>query len=131
MDTQNQQIQDTQLDNTMDAHDQGVHQYPDRRGNWLWISAGLMIGLIVIQGGGMFESLFSGSQARAEMVSSTGTYTMMTTDGGNDEILVIVDSRQESMMIYRNINNTELRLLDREELSGLFARARARTMGRP
>lgn len=93
---------------------------------WLWVSAGVLAGLIVVQGGGLFESA-----AHAEMAVSNGSYTMMTTDGGNDDILVVVDSRQESLMVYRTFNKNEVRLIEREELSGLFSRARARAMGRP
>jgi len=55
----------------------------------------------------------------------------MTTDGGNDEILVVVDSRQESLMVYRTENGRALKMLEREELSSLFSRARARAVGRP
>tara|TARA_R110002073_G_scaffold118918_1_gene258541 strand:+ start:427326 stop:427706 length:381 start_codon:yes stop_codon:yes gene_type:complete len=93
---------------------------------WLWVSAGILAGLIVAQGGGFFEST-----AQAEMATSSGSYSLMTTDGGNDEILVVVDSRQESLMVYRTFNKNEIRMLEREELSGLFSRARARAMGRP
>jgi len=97
-----------------------------RSGGWLWMCAGVLTGLIMLQGGGFFES-----QAMAEMATTSGTYSIMTTDGGNDEILVVVDSRQESMMVYRTMNTKELVLLDREELSSLFSRARARAMGGP
>lgn len=93
---------------------------------WLWVSAGILAALIVVQGGGFFES-----QAQAEMAVNSGSYSMMTTDGGNDEILVVVDSRQESLMVYRTVNNNNLELLEREELSSLFSRARARTLGSP
>lgn len=93
---------------------------------WLWVSAGILAGLIIVQGGGFFEST-----AKAEMATSSGSYSLMTTDGGNDEILVVVDSRQESLMVYRTFNKNEVRMLEREELSGLFSRARARAMGGP
>lgn len=97
-----------------------------RQPGWLWVSAGVLAALILVQGGGFFEST-----ARAEMATTSGSYSIMTTDGGNDEILVVVDSRQESLMVYRTMNNRSLKLLEREELSSLFARARARTIGRP
>lgn len=97
-----------------------------RQPGWLWVSAGILAALIVVQGAGLFEST-----AYAEMATTNASYSMMTTDGGNDEILVVVDSRQESLLVYRTMNNTSLKLLDREDLSSLFSRARARAVGRP
>lgn len=97
-----------------------------QRGGWLWVSAGVLCALILVQGAGLLDST-----ARAEMASSNGAYAMMTTDGGNDEILVIVDSSQESLMVYRADRNQGLQLLERENLGELFVRARARSLGQP
>lgn len=96
------------------------------RSGWLWVSAGVLAALIVVQGAGVLDA-----PAHAEMTSTSGAYTMMTTDGGNDEILVVVDSSQESLMVYKSDRNQGLQLLEREDLTGVFARARARAMGRP
>lgn len=96
------------------------------RSGWLWVSAGVLAALIVVQGAGMLDT-----PAHAEMTSTSGAYTLMTTDGGNDEILVVVDSSQESLMVYKSDRNQGLQLLEREDLTGVFARARARAMGRP
>ena len=71
------------------------------------------------------------SVAHAEMVVDKNGYTMMTTDGGNDEVLVVVDSRAEMVMVYRVSPQGGLDLLDREPLSELFTRARAQSLGRP
>ncbi len=97
-----------------------------REPGWLWVSAGVLAAMIIVQGSGVFES-----PAQAEMATTSGAFSMLTTDGGNDEILVVVDSRQESLMVYRAMNNNALELLEREELSSLFTRARARAMGGP
>ncbi len=96
------------------------------RGGWLWVSAGVLAALIVVQGAGMLDS-----SAEAGMSSTIGSYTMITTNGGVDDILVVVDSSQESLMVYHADRLKGLQMLEREELSGLFQRARARTMGRP
>ena len=96
------------------------------RSGWLWLSASVLAALIVVQGAGMLDT-----PAHAEMTSTSGAYTLMTTDGGNDEILVVVDSSQESLMVYKSDRNQGLQLLEREDLTGVFARARARAMGRP
>lgn len=97
-----------------------------QRGGWLWVSAGVLAALIVVQGAGLLDA-----PAQAEMAITSGSYTMVTTDGGNDEILAVVDSRQESLMIYRSFSNNRVQLLDRENLATLFERARARALGRP
>lgn len=72
--------------------------------------------------------------AMAEMTISDSGYTMMTTNGGADEILVLVDSREESILVYRvaqGADSAGLELLERESLSGLFTRARAQAVGGP
>ena len=93
---------------------------------WLWVSAGVLIALILLQGGSFFDS-----KAYGEMATTSGSYSILTTDGGNDEILVVVDSRHESLMVYRTVSGNQLKMVEREELSSLFLRARARSMGRP
>lgn len=121
--TMSQQIQSDQCERA-----DSEHTVPNtgRQPGWLWVSAGVLAAMIVVQGGGFFEST-----ARAEMATTSGSYSIMTTDGGNDEILVVVDSRQESLMVYRTENGRTLKMLEREELSSLFSRARARAVGRP
>ena len=101
-------------------------RHTQRSGGWLWVSAGVLAALIIVQGAGLLDST-----AKAEMAISSGAYAMITTDGGNDEILVVVDSSQESLMVYRSDRNLGLQLLERENLAALFERARARAMGRP
>ena len=96
------------------------------RAGWLWVSAGVLAALIVVQGAGMLDT-----PAQAEMTSASGSYTMMTTDGGTDELLVVVDSGHESLLVYRTDRSQGMQLLEREDLAGLFARARARAIGRP
>jgi hypothetical protein len=96
------------------------------RGGWLWVSAGVLAGLIVVQGSGVMDS-----PAQAEMTSTSGAYTVMTTDGGNEELLFVVDSAQEALLVYKADRNQGTQLLDREDLAGLFSRARARAFGAP
>ncbi len=110
----------------MTTTNESATQRVQRSGGWLWVSAGVLSALILVQGAGLLDS-----SAHAEMAISSGAYAMMTSDGGNDEILVVVDSSQESLMVYRSDRNLGLQLLERENLAGLFERARARAMGRP
>tara|TARA_A100000171_G_scaffold44482_2_gene47341 strand:+ start:6194 stop:6514 length:321 start_codon:yes stop_codon:yes gene_type:complete len=96
------------------------------RGGWLWVSAGILSALIVVQGAGLIDT-----SAQAEMSSESGAYTIMSTDGGNEELLFVVDSGQEALMVYKSDRNHGTQLLEREDLAALFARARARAFGTP
>lgn len=93
-----------------------------------WVTLGvLMLVVMVLSRVGMVTN----SPAMAEMAVHDSGYTMMTTDGGSDEILVLVDSREESILIYRVGPSGGLVLLEHESLSGVFSRARTQVMGNP
>ena len=98
-------------------------------GRWspLWIAA------LIVAGGVLWmnRAPVGAPHALGEMASGKNGYTMMTTDGGNDEILVVIDSRAEMLMVYRVGTRGGLELIEREALSDLFSRARARSRGRP
>ena len=98
-------------------------------GRWapLWIAA------LVVAGGALWmnRAPVGAPLALGEMASGKNGYTMMTTDGGNDEILVVIDSRAEMLMVYRVGARGGLELIEREALPDLFTRARARSRGRP
>lgn len=95
-------------------------QTNDARGGWLWVSAGVLAALTIVQGAGLLDR-----PAYADMTATTSAYTITTTDGGADEIVVVIDDRQETLLIYRHRNREQLQLLDREPLPELFTRARA------
>lgn len=90
------------------------------RGQWLWISAGVMAALVVVQGAGLLDR-----PAMAEMTASAGGYTMMTTDGGSNEVGMVIDERNETLLVYSVKNRREVRLENRQSLPELFTRARA------
>ncbi len=90
----------------------------------LWASAIVIMGLILVQ-----SSRMIGSRAQAEMVSSSGGYTVMTVDGGTDEVLVILDERSEEMFVYRVENQRSVDIKERVSLSKLFTDARAAAQG--
>lgn len=99
------------------------HQSPsgtDPRAGWLWVSAGVLAALTIVQGAGLLDR-----PAYADMTSNTTGYTIMTTDGGSDETVIVIDDRQEALLVYRHQNRERLQLLDREPLPELFTRARA------
>jgi len=58
----------------------------------------------------------------------------MTTEGGSDEILVVIDSRQELLFVYRlglTVGGAGVDLVEREPLNEVFERARAQALGKP
>jgi len=91
----------------------------------------LLAALSVLVLGALVLGRPSAGVAHAGMTTHKSGYTMMTADGGNDEVLVVVDSRAEMIMVYRVTPQGGLSLLEREPLSALFARARAQARGRP
>lgn len=85
----------------------------------LWASAIVVFALILTQAGRLV-----GSAAHAEMVSTAGQYTVLTADGGTDDVLVLLDQRTEEVFVYRVGGNRRLELAERQNLSQLFADAR-------
>ena len=110
----------------MNTENQPERQNKLLSGGWLWISAGVLAALILVQGAGMLDS-----PAMGDMTTTQQSYSMMTTDGGTDEVLVLIDSRQESMLVYRVDSSNTLQLLKREQLDAMFSRARAQLAVRP
>lgn len=91
------------------------------REGWLWVSAGVLAALTIVQGAGLIDR-----PAYAEMTASASGYRLMTTDGGSDELLVVIDDRNETLLVYRQENRQRISLVDRESLPDLFRRARAK-----
>jgi hypothetical protein len=115
-----------QTDQSVDLHTETQNHASARQPGWLWVSAGILAALIVVQGAGRFEST-----AHAGMANTSGSYAIATTKATTDDVLLVIDSRDETLMVYRTFANNELRLLEREDLAALFSRARARAIGKP
>lgn len=104
----------------------------------LWASAFVLAGLVLVQvrlagvaHGAAAPPLFGGAQsAQAGMVAQAGGYTALTSESGNEDILVMLDSRAEELFIYHVENQSSIQLLERQNVPGLFAEARARAQGR-
>ena len=100
----------------------------------LWVMA-IALGTILVSMGlrrgespgalGFFEST-----ARAGLVSQAGGVTMMTVDGWSDDVLVVLDGRHESVLVYRVENATTVQLLQRLSLPQLFSDAKVKALGR-
>lgn len=69
--------------------------------------------------------------ARAEMVTTSGSLTLMTAGAGNEDVLVALDQRSEILYVYRTDTRHGVQLMQTLPLQQLFSEARARTLGRP
>jgi len=54
----------------------------------------------------------------------------MTTDAQTDEVLLVLDNRTESLLVYRVQNVTSVELLQRASVSAMFADARTKALGK-
>jgi len=89
---------------------------------WLWASMFVLIALIVVQAGRLGPS-----EARADLVSSAGDLTALTVEATNDDVLLVVDNRSESLMAYKIVNQTSVELFKTYSLPRLFGEARNRS----
>ncbi len=102
----------------------------------LWASAFVLAGLVLVQVRMATVAhgappIFGGAQpASAGMVAQAGGYTVMTSESGNEDIMVLLDSRSEELFVYHVENQSSIQLLERQNVPGLFAEARARAQGR-
>lgn len=102
---------------------------------WLAVSAlGMALGLAALWGSrsaapGAVPMLESTAMA-TPMVSHVGNITMMTSDTGPDEILLVLDGRNETIMVYRVENSTAVELLQRASVPQMFTDAKAKAAGK-
>lgn len=95
------------------------------RGNAvLGLAAVLLAALLAVQ-------MWRPAPAEGAVVSRAGGLTVLTCDAGNEDILVILDERNEWLNVYRTDGRLGVQLLQRLPLPDLFAEARARSLGRP
>ena len=116
--------------------------------SWMWASAFVLAGLCLLQLSRLAgwtnssaadaanlvlaaQPLFGeAAHGRGGMVSSAGGYTVMTATVDNEDMLLVLDSRTEQLLVYRMENLQAVQLRDRQSLPGLFMAARARSQGR-
>ena len=92
---------------------------------WLQASALVLLGMVLAKAAPLI-----GGEARADMVARSGSYIVMTTDGGNEEVLVVIDERAETVSVYKVVNQQNVQLFQRADLREIFTSARARRHGR-
>jgi len=70
------------------------------------------------------------SGSRSGMVSQSGPYTMMSSDAGNEDIVIVLDNRNEQLMVYKVDNGQSVQLFQKLALPRLFMDAKARAAGK-
>lgn len=70
---------------------------------------------------------FESSALAGPMVSHAGGVTLMTSDAGTDEVLVVLDARTESMLVYRVDSSSVFELLQRASLPQMFTDAKTKS----
>jgi hypothetical protein len=56
---------------------------------------------------------------------------VLTAGAGNEDVLVVLDERNERLMVYRTDARQGVQLMQQIPLQELFAEARARSLGAP
>lgn len=99
----------------------------------LWITAVLLAFLVALQANislGQPEALSKGARGGG-MVSHTQTATIMSADGGAEDMVLVLDARNETLNVYRLDARTGIQPLQRLPLSQAFLDAKASMLGHP
>lgn len=96
-----------------------------RRSEGPLIACALLLAVLL----GLVASPLVNQPARAEMVVDSGHLVTMTAHGGNEDLLLVLDNRAETLSIYKVGQNSTLEMVQREDLPELFSSARARRLG--
>ena len=100
----------------------------------LWMIAGVMLGIALFRGDdSSAQDIIRGmaNRANAGMVSHSGSYAVLTSESGNEDLVVVLDQRTESILIYRGDLQRGIELQQRLNLPRTFEDARLRTLGKP
>jgi hypothetical protein len=100
---------------------------------WLWASAFVLAALLTLQVSRLGDSRPAPAFipiARADLVSRVADQTMLTFNAGNDDVLVVLDSRGEQLLTYRVRNQTSLELISVYSIPELFATGQRIGVGR-
>jgi hypothetical protein len=75
------------------------------------------------------QRLVGGTPVLADVTATTGDYVVATVDGGTDDVLVVLDHRTETLLVYRLTNQTTFDLRSRQSVREMFINARSGTPG--
>lgn len=106
-----------------------THVAPPSPSPGVWF--GVVIGLI----GGLALGAFGfggrpTSASSMDVSVNLGELAGITTDGGTEDVLIVIDQRAEQLMVYHVRAQTELQFLQRYSVRELFQNARLQ-FGRP
>ncbi len=91
---------------------------------FLSASALVIAALIIVQAGKML----GGHEAKADLVSTTGTLTALTVEATNsNDVLVVLDGRSEELLVYKVENQNNVELYRKYNLQRMFSEARGKT----
>jgi hypothetical protein len=104
--------------------------------NWgtlsLWALAGVLGGALALTLSTPTSTLPSESSALADMGAWNNEMSAVTLSiGGTDDLLVVLDARSESLLVYSILNQRSVQFRFRERLPALFAAARVNDTNRP
>lgn len=97
-------------------------------------AAGLAVLSMVLAGAVVMQAwaqIGRAADGRSGMISQTGGYALMSSDAGQDDIVLVLDNRNEKVMVYRVENQSSLLLYSKLDLPRTFLDARGRNQGRP
>ena len=84
------------------------------------ITAVVLAALMVVR----LSMLTAPAQAASDVVSQAGDYTVLTLGADNDDVLIVLDGRNETLSAYRVKNKTSIELLEARELKAIFLEGR-------
>lgn len=93
------------------------------------VLAALAAGLGTLVAVRAFAQLGGPAGTRSGMISAVSGYSLMTSDAGADDIILVLDNRNEELMVYRT-EGQAIQLHQKVPLPRLFTEARARNQGR-
>ncbi len=98
----------------------------------LWMIAGVLMGVALFRGDDSSAQVIRGlaNRANAGMVSRSGNYAVLTNESGNEDLLVVLDERTESVLVYRGDPQKGIELQQKFNLPRAFEDARLRTIGK-
>jgi hypothetical protein len=96
-----------------------------RRSSLLWVSAFVLLALLLMQAQPLLAQLGGGGGGHAQggMVSQVGPLTVLTADAGGDDVLLVLEGRSEELFVYRADRNG-VQLQQRMAIPKLFQDAR-------
>jgi hypothetical protein len=90
----------------------------------LWASAAIIGAMIILQAGRLAGG---GASARAaDVASRAGDHAVLSFNGGNDDVVVVLDSRSETLYVYHVENQTKVEFLGAQAVAPMFTAARGK-----